>query len=207
MRVRLLIGILVLGFSFLAKAQEKIRFALDLGAQYNEVNQQIRVELIPGVSVQAGSHILKFAPIIQQYTTEARNNPEDYRLTGLSASYLWNCPTKRSYLDFFFVYEFKAQWFDDHWTGNIFDTDKGVYRDYGYKSEEFYTSNTLGYGFRINFGKHIYLQQSVSAGLRYSQIEGDPGYGPVPDNVVFDFRGYEDLGFHWNGSVSLGYRF
>lgn len=207
MRGRILIGILFLGFSFSAIAQEKLKFGVDIGAQYNEVNQQMRVELLPGISLKSGAHILKFAPIIQQYTTEARNNPEDYKLTGVSGSYFLNCTTRKPCLDFFFVYEFKAQWFEDHWTGNVFDSDKGVYREYGYESEEFFSSHTLGYGFRLNFGKHFYLQQSISAGIRYSHLEGDPGYGPIPDNIQYDFRGYKDFGFHWNGTLSLGYRF
>lgn len=207
MRGKISILILVLGFTFSLKAQSKLKFAIDLGAQYNEVNQQMRLEYLPGVSIQGGSHILKFAPIIQQYTTEARNNPEDLRLTGLATSYFLNCPSSKSYLDFFFVYEFKAQWFNDHWTGNVFDSDKGVYKEYGYESEEFFSSNTLGYGFKLKFGKHFYVQQSIAAGVRYSQIEGDPDYGPVPENITFDFRGYSDFGFHWNGSVSFGYTF
>lgn len=207
MREKIIFAILFLGFSFSTAAQEKLRFGLDIGAQYNEINQQMRLELLPGISIKAGSHILKFAPIIQQYTTEARNNPEDYKFTGVSGSYFFNCPTRKSYLDFFFVYEFKAHWFEDHWTGNFYDSDKSSYVEYGYESEEFFSSHTLGYGFRINFGKHIYLQQSISAGMRYSQVQGDPAYGPIPENIEFDFRGYKDIGFHWNGTVSLGFRF
>ncbi len=198
---------MILGIAISAKAQEKMKFGLDLKTQYNEVNQLMRVELIPGVSVQKGKHIFKLAPIIQQYTTEARNKPEDLRLTGFSASYLLNCPSPSKYLDFFFVYEFKAHWFEDHWTGNVFDTDQSIYREYGYESEEFFSSNTLGYGFKINFGKHIYLRQSISAGVRYSQVKGDPAYGPIPENITYDFRGYTDFGFHWNGSLSLGFVF
>lgn len=198
---------LILVFSFSAQAQQKLKIGLDLGAQYNEVNKLMRLELIPGISFQTGSHIVKLAPVLQQYTTEARNNPEDLKLTGLSASYFLNCTTKKKCLDFFFVYEFKALWFEDSWTGNVFDTDQGIYRNYGYESEEFFSSNTIGYGFRINFGKHVYLQQSISAGLRYSQIKGEPGFGPVPEDITYDFRGYNDFGFHWAGSASLGFRF
>lgn len=207
MRIRTCLCIFVFGISISLKAQEKLNFAVDFAAQYNEVNQLFRLEFLPAFSVQKGSHALKIAPVIQYFTNEARNRPEEMRFTGVSAAYFYNCPSSSKYLDFFFVYEFKAHWFEDRWTGNVYDIDQGIYKEYGYESEEFFNTNTLGYGFRINFGKHIYLQQSISAGLRFSEIKGEPGFGPVPNQVEYDFRGYDNFGFHWNGSVSLGYRF
>lgn len=202
--------LVILGLTLISNglcAQFPVNFNFDLESQYNGITKYQRVEFIPGVTVRHRNHGLRFGLVVQSYTTEARNNRKEMRPTGLSAKYTFNCQTWLKPLEFFFSYEMKAQWFEEVWTENIYDFDLGIYKDHSYESEEFYSSQTIGYGFRLNFLGNFYLEQSVATGIRLSSIEGEAASGGAPTIKVYDFRGYDNFGFHWNASVALGYRF
>lgn len=204
-RIANILILTLMGSSLLG--QQKFEFKIDALTQYNRIDKQERLELMPGLTIKNGLHNLRLAPVIQWYTTEARNEPEQLRLTGLSGMYIMDCKTQFKSLSFFFNYETKLQWFEERWTGNYFDQDLNIYRDYSYKSEEFFNTHTLGYGFRFKFLKHFYLQHSIAGGIRISRIEGEPNSANAPSDEAFDFRGYDNFGFHWSGSLSLGYQF
>lgn len=191
-------------FNTETKAQ---KWAVDVQLEYNDIGPFYRLEKQIGVQKIVNNHTFRLAPIFQLYTTEARNSPDAIQFTGISASYKLGCKTPRPYLNFFFKYDMTFQSFENDWTASQFDFKSGRYEDYDYESEEFFSAQTLGYGFSVNLWKGLYIQQAISAGVRISKIKGETETSGAPENEPYDFRGYDDIGFIWKASLTLGYRF
>jgi hypothetical protein len=204
MRWTIILGLSVLTLSLQAQG---FNYSVDAQTEYNKVESFFRQEKQFGFSMAKQGHRIRVAPIFQIYTTEARDNIRGFEFTGISTSYIYECGSHVSFLNFFFKYEGTYQSFENSWSATQFNLKSQQYQNYSFESVEFFSAQTLGYGFSVNLYKGLYIQNSIAAGIRLSKLKGENESASDPSSVVYDFRGYDDFGFHWKAAFAIGYRF
>lgn len=203
----LLFTLLALPFFSFAQSESKYRYSTDISLTYSQLASSERVETQVGLSIYSNRHQLRLAPIIQTYSSEAVNNPKIWQITGGSASYFYNIPTQADRFVLRFRYELTIQFYENEWTGTYYDDATKDYIEYRYESKEFFSANTLGYGFMFNITKHLNFSSEIAGGGYISHIKGEQEGTPYPTNVRLDFRGYDDYGFFWKIGMGIGYKF
>ncbi len=207
MRMKFTVLILAFPIFMLAQEKEKCKYGLDLGTSYTRIESSERVEFQLGFNVEHNGSIFRLAPIVQTYSSEAKNDPNNWKLTGVGVGYFRDIETKSPRLSLTFRIESTLQQYSNTWGGTFFDTQKQEYVGYRYESNELFSANTIGYGFTYNCSKKFYLRTLVAGGVYFSNVKGEREHTPVPTNVRVDFRGYDDFGFVWKSTLSIGYTF
>ncbi len=202
-----LLSILFIPALTLGQSDPKLKYSFDASLSYSLIESSERVETQLGFSLISNKHQLRLGPIIQTYSSEAVNNPKTWQITGGSLSYYYNIPTQTDRFTLRFRYELTIQYYENEWTGTYYDDTSNDYIDYRYESKEFFSANTLGYGFIFYINKHIYFNTEIAAGLYISNIRGEREGTPYPTNVRLDFRGYDGVGFLWKTSLAIGCKF
>lgn len=202
--------LLVMALGFTARAQyeptDTWKYKLDFSMRYNYIESSYRLSVQPGFIFSSGKSNIRLAPILQLFSTEAANDPDRLRLTGFSTIYRLQIPSARKFTELFFKYEGTGQWFLNRWTAFTWDDDLKVYQPFEYKTTEFFSSHTVGYGFNLNF-KQFYIYHTAAAGIYFSRVTGDGVKPNAPQLERLDFRGYDDFGVNYTITLGAGYKF
>ncbi len=188
--------------------KEKAEFTFDAGMSYMGVDLTERLEMQYGLGIKRGNHNLRIAPIIQTYSSEAQNAPNNIKLNGAALNYLFCIETQFKKLDLLFGYEVTLQRYENEWEGTFFDDVKQEFIVYQYESKEAYSANTLGYGFAFKIIPCLEVRSMIEVGVYLSSFKGEKeGNSVQPVNQRIDFRGYDDFGFVWKSNIRIVYTF
>jgi hypothetical protein len=205
--IRFLILLLFVCTQAFGQQQPSLQFGTDVGFTYTMIESSERVETQVGASLFKNRHQLRLAAIIQTYSSEAVNNPKTWQITGGAINYYYTIPTQSPFFDLRFRWESTLQYYENEWDGTFYDQSQNDYIDYRYESKEFFSGNSVAYGFKLNIIKGLYFSTEIAGGIYFSSIKGEREGTPYPTNVRLDFRGYEDVGFFWKTALQLGYKF
>lgn len=112
------------------------------------------INLNPNFTYRLHRHVLSIGPSILLFQGYFDGDNVVAKLTGAQAVYQFYPNPKQNTINFFFQYDCIYQHF----------VDKGI----SWKNVDNTLEQYLGYGFKINFSRHLYLNQSMGLGLNYS---------------------------------------
>lgn len=207
--MKLSFSLLLTTIALFAQGQflSKLQYGVDAGGNYTEIDLTERVELQMSLTATMGRSQVFLGPVLQMYASEAQTDAHKPKLTGIRGGYLYMLPTQATRFHLLFRYEFTLQQYENKWIGNFYDEASQDYISYNQESEEFFSAHTVGYGFSYNISEHLRIRTVIAVGVYFSNIREERKYNYAPTNIIYDFRGYDDFGFCWKPSLSLGYTF
>ena len=205
MKLKTLLIILILGSTDICFGQtdtithKKFIFGVSMGTM-NSIEPE-SFDYYSHFTIEKGGSFFAIGPVIgnklkiQRYYLNSVSSV--YQLSGLHAVYQLNPNTKGKRFNFYFQNEFIF----------LYHTDKGVNYVYipnsynsfpvprSYKSHETGIADFIGYGFKVQFLKNFYLNQSIGIGVVYNYSKAD--YGDISLN-------YTEHGFQPGLILKLG---
>lgn len=189
------------------KEESKITWATDIGVSYSIIDISQRVELQVGALATYKRHQFRIAPLIHLWSSEATSSERQISMSGFVLDYFLHIPSQRKTFELFFKYEMAFQFYKNEWTGSYFDPQISGYQYYADKSNEFFYTNSVAYGFTYHPVEKIFLRLDTGVGFYYSSIKGnhEEFYGLTSQQ--YDFRGYKNTGIFIKMGFSAGYNF
>jgi hypothetical protein len=189
------------------KEEPKITWAADLGVSYSIIDISQRVELQVGALATYKRHQFRIAPLIHLWSSEASSNERQISMSGFVLDYFLHIPSQHKTFELFFKYEMAFQFYQNEWIGTYYDAKIPGYQYYSDKSNEFFYTNSVAYGFTYHPAEKVFLRIDTGIGFYYSSIKGDHEefYGLTGEQ--YDFRGYKDAGIFIKMGFSAGYNF